>query len=145
MRCMERQLLVVAGEAGVGFVEGAGFYGDAAFGHLVELELGLVVEVAREIFGRGVERGEWLEVVDHLVIEVVDDGAHDLLEQLEIEEQASLVEVFALEGDEDLVVVAVRVFALAAVVAEVVAGGEAGFYGYFKHEPGIPSVAAPVI
>jgi hypothetical protein len=26
-----------------------------------------------------------------------------------------------------------------------VAGGEAGFYGYFKHDSGIPSVAASVI
>jgi hypothetical protein len=76
------------------------------------------------------------------MVEVVDDRAHDLLEEFEVEEEASLVEVFALEGDEDLVVVAVRVFALATVVAEVVAGGEAGFYGYFEHDSGIPSVAA---
>jgi hypothetical protein len=41
--------------------------------------------------------------------------------------------------------VAVRVLALATIVAEVVAGGEAGFYGYFKHDPGIPSVAAPMM
>src|ERR1700722_838406 len=101
--------------------------------HLVELEFGLVVKIAGEVFGRGVERGERLEVVDHLVVEVFDDGAHDLLEQLEVEEQAGFVEVSALEGDEDLVVVAVRVLALATIVAEVVAGGEAGFYGYFKH------------
>jgi hypothetical protein len=47
-----------------------------------------------------------------------------------------------LKGDEDLVVVAVRILAFATIVAEVVAGGEAGFYGYFKHDSGIPSVAA---
>jgi hypothetical protein len=79
------------------------------------------------------------------VVEVVDDRAHDLLEELEVEEQAGFVEVFALEGNEDLVVVAVRILALATVVAEVVAGGEAGFYGYFKHDSGIPSIAASVI
>jgi hypothetical protein len=26
-----------------------------------------------------------------------------------------------------------------------VAGGEAGFYGYFKHDSGVPSVAASLI
>jgi hypothetical protein len=41
--------------------------------------------------------------------------------------------------------VAVRILALATVVAEVVAGGEAGFYGYFEHDSGVPSVAASVI
>jgi hypothetical protein len=39
----------------------------------------------------------------------------------------------------------VRILALATIVAEVVAGGEAGFYSYFKHDSGIPSVAASVI
>jgi hypothetical protein len=32
----------------------------------------------------------------------------------------------------------VWILALAAIVAEVVAGGEAGFYGYFEHESGSP-------
>jgi hypothetical protein len=76
------------------------------------------------------------------VIEIVNDRAHDLLEEFEVEEQASLVEVFALESDEDLVVVAVRILALATIVAEVVAGGKAGFYGDFKHDSVVPSVAA---
>jgi hypothetical protein len=47
-----------------------------------------------------------------------------------------------LKGDEDLVVVAVRILAFATVVAEVVAGRKTGFHGYFKHDSGIPSVAA---
>jgi hypothetical protein len=76
------------------------------------------------------------------VVEVFDYRTHDLFEELEIEEEASFIEVIALKGDEYLVVVAVRVLALATVVAEVVAGGKAGFYGYFKHDSGIPSVAA---
>ena len=114
-------------------------------GHLVKLELGLVVEVASEVFRRGVDSGEGLEVVDHLVVEVVDDGAHDLLEELEVQQKAGFVEVFALEGDEDLVVMAVRVLALATIVAEVVAGRKAGFYSYFEHDSGVPSAAASLI
>jgi hypothetical protein len=79
------------------------------------------------------------------MVEVFDDRAHDLLEESEVEEQAGLVKVFSLEGDEDLVIVSVRVLALASVVAKVVAGREAGFYGYFKHDSEVPSVAASVI
>jgi hypothetical protein len=132
-------LLVVAGEAGVGFVEGAVFDADTAGGHRVELRGGLVVEILCQVFCRWVEFGvEGFEVVDHEVVEVFDGGTHDLLEELEVEEHAGLVKLFADEGDEDLVVVAVRVLALAAVVTEVVAGGETGFYSYFKHGCGSP-------
>ena len=39
----------------------------------------------------GLSRGdEGFEVVDHAVVEVVDGGAHDLFEQLEVEEEAGL-------------------------------------------------------
>jgi hypothetical protein len=38
--------------------------------------------------------------------------------------------------------VAVRVLALATIVTEVVAGGEPGFYGDFKHDASFPSIAA---
>ena len=48
-------------------------------------------------------------------------------------QETSLVEFRAPQRDEDAVVVAMRILALATVVAEVVAGREAGFYGYFKH------------
>ena len=87
----------------------------------MELRGGLLEEVAGQVFGGRVEGGEGFEVVDHLVVEVVDGGAEDLLEELEVEEEAGFVEGFADEGDEDAVVMAVRVFALALVVAEVVA------------------------
>ena len=142
-RCV--RLLVVAGEAGVGFVEGTVFDADAAGGHLVELGAGLVVEVLGEVFGGGVDLFvEGGKVVDHEVVEVLDGGAHDLLEELEVEEEAGVVELLADEGDEDLVVVAVGVLALASVVAEVVAGGETGFYGDFKHDASFPSIAAGI-
>jgi hypothetical protein len=36
--------------------------------------------------------------------------------------------------------VTVGVFAFAAIVAEVVAGGEPGFYGDFKHQDDFPSL-----
>ncbi len=43
----EEKLLVVAGEAGVGLVEGGVFDADAATSHLDELLRGLLVEVSR--------------------------------------------------------------------------------------------------
>ena len=54
--------------------------------------VGLVVEIFGDVLGRGIEHGEGLEVVEHLVVDAVDDGAHHLLEQLEVEQQAGLVE-----------------------------------------------------
>jgi len=83
----------------------------------VELGGGLVEEVFGEVFGGGVEGGEGVEVVNHLVIEEFDRGAEDLLEELEVEQEAGVVEGFADERHEDAVVVAVGVFALAVVVA----------------------------
>src|ERR1700685_2388757 len=135
MRCMRCGLLVVAGEAGVGLVEGAVFYADTACGHLADLRGGLLIEVAGEVFGRGVDLGDkGLELVDHFVVEVLDGGAHDLLEELKVEQEPGWVDLLADESDKHFVVVAVRVLALATIVAKVVAGGESGFYGYFKHD-----------
>ena len=106
---------------------------------MVELGAGLLVEVFGEVFCRGVDLGdEGLEVVDHAVVEVVDGGAHDLLEEFEVEQHAGFVELLAYEGDEDLVVVAVRVLALATIVAEVVAGRKTGFYSNFEHDSSFP-------
>ena len=92
-------------------------WGDSAGGHLVELLGSLLVEITGEVLGRWVHLVEGFQVVDHLVVEVVDRGTHDLLEKLEIEQQAGLVELGADERDEDTVVVAVRILALAAIVA----------------------------
>lgn len=113
--------LVVPGEAGIGLVDGAVLDADAAGGHLVELVGGLLEEVAREVFGRGVQGGKRLEVVDHVVVEIIDGGTEDVLELLEIEQEAGFVELLPGQGDEDPVVVAVGVLALAVVVAEIVA------------------------
>jgi len=44
-----------------------------------------------------------------------------------------LVEFRADQRNQNAVIVAVRVLALAAIVAQVVAGGESGFYSNFKH------------
>ena len=45
-----------------------------------------------------------------------------------------MVEFGAPQGDADAVVVAMRIFALALVVAQVVTGGKGVLHGYFKHE-----------
>src|ERR1700692_536434 len=76
-------LLVVAGGAGCGLIESAVLDGDPAGGHVAELLPRLVEEVAGEVLRRGVDLVEGLQFIDHLVIEVLDDRAHDLLEQLE--------------------------------------------------------------
>ena len=60
-----------------------------------ELCAGLLVEVARKILGRRIQLFvERLQIVDHLVIEVVDSGTHHLLQQLEVEQKSGLVQLF---------------------------------------------------
>ena len=67
------------------------------------------------------------------MVDALDNRAKHLLEQLEVEQQAGLVQRGPGQGNADLVVVPVRVLALALVVAEVVAGGETGLHGDFIH------------
>jgi len=47
------------------------------------------------------------------MVDAVDDRAQDLLEQLEVQQKAGGVQLRSCESDANLVVVAVRVFALA--------------------------------
>src|ERR1017187_6380398 len=127
-------LLVVGGDGGVGLPDGDLLDADPAFGGLLETAVALVEEILGEVFRRGVEDGEGLDVIDHLVVEIFDDGTHELLEVLEVEQEAGMVEFCALQDDADAIVVAMRILALALVVAQVVAGGKGFLHGYFKHE-----------
>ena len=51
----------------------------------------------------------------------------------EIGEHAYVIELFAAHENAYAIVMAVHVFALAAIVAQRVSGGEGVFYRYFKH------------
>jgi hypothetical protein len=51
----------------------------------------------------------------------------------EVEEKTGLIELFAHKSDLHLVVMPVRILALAVVVAEVMARREAGLHCDFKH------------
>src|ERR1035437_735575 len=127
-------LLVIRGRGGVRLPDSTVLYPHAAFGHASQLLAGLVVEVPGDVFSRWIEFGERLQVVEHLVVDALDDGAHHQLELFEVEQQAGRVQRFSGEGDADLVIVAVRVLTLAVVIAEVVAGRKAGVHGDFIHE-----------
>ena len=67
---------------------------------------------------------------------VVDDGedfSDRFLHVGEVDQHAGFVQALALDGDADLEVVAVLVFAGTFVVAQVVRGGEGLLYGDFVH------------
>jgi hypothetical protein len=112
----------------------------------MELAAGPFVKILSKVLGAGIDLFvEGWQVVDHEVVKIVDGGTHHLLEKFEVEKHTSFVKLFADQGNEDFVIMAMRVFALASVIAEVVAGRKAGFYSYFKHESGNPfdlSIAA---
>src|ERR1035437_3351732 len=68
-----------------------------------------------------------------MVVDASDDRTQRLLEQLEIEQKARRVEFSSGQGDTDLVVVPVRVLALALVVAKIMAGRKTSLHVDFKH------------
>src|SRR5450631_879798 len=129
-----RARLLVIGRSGcVRLPDGAVFDGDPASGHVVQLAVGFIVKVAGQVFCRRVELDEWFEVIEHLVVDAVDDRTHDLLEQLEIQQQPGGVQFPAPQRQTNLVVVAMGVLTLAAIVAQVMSRGESRFDGYFIH------------
>ena len=95
--------------------------------------IGLIEEVLRDVFSRRIQLDKRLKVVEHLVVDAVNDRAQYLLEQFEIQQQACLVQSVSAQSDADLVVVAVRILTLALVVAKVVSGGKACLHGDFVH------------
>src|SRR5213078_1962509 len=88
---------------------------------------------------------EGRDLVDHLVIQPLDDVLHHVAQVLEIEQQSGLIQVFSSERYAHLVVVPVRVFAFPLVIAQVVACGKRVLDRNLVHEsPGGPhKTAAP--
>src|SRR5216684_3785056 len=127
------RLLVVGCRGRVRLPDGAVLDGDPASGHLVELAVGLIVKVARQVFCRWVELGEGFELIEHLVVDAVDDRTHHLLEQLEVEEEPCGVQFPASQRQTNLVIVAMGILTLTAIVAQVMSRGKSRFDRYFVH------------
>jgi anaerobic magnesium-protoporphyrin IX monomethyl ester cyclase len=102
---------------------------------MLQPRVGFVIEILRKIFCRGINHRKWFNVIEHLVVEPLDHMLHDVAQVFEIEQQSSFVEFSAGERDTNLVVVPVRVFALALVVAQVMSGCERIFNSNFEHAP----------
>src|SRR5579875_217285 len=100
-----------------------------------KLARSLIVDVTRQIFRRRIERIERRKLVEILVIKRSDDGPNHLLEIDEIVEQAGGIKFLAGKDDANLVIMAVEIFALALVIAQVVRGGKRLFDANFVHEP----------
>ncbi len=126
-------LLVVGRRRCIRLPDGAVLHADAPSRHAGELLIGLIVEVFGDILRRRIQLSKWFEIIQHLMIDALDHRAHHLLEQLEIQQKAGLIQRSSGQGHADLIVMAVRIFALAAIVAEIVAGGEVGLYGDLVH------------
>src|SRR5437588_4237750 len=67
------------------------------------------------------------------MIQALDDRLHHQLQLFEIEQQTGLIDFRPLQRNAYLVVVAVRILALTAVVAQLVSGGKAVFNSNFVH------------
>jgi hypothetical protein len=101
----------------------------------VQTAVGFVVKIFGQIFCRRVQIGERLYLINHLMIQTVDDRLHHVTQIFEIEEQTGFVEFLASEGDPNLVVVAVRILALPTVTTQVVPCGERIFDSDLEHYP----------
>src|SRR5215469_13904437 len=106
---------------------------DPAVGRPSKARVRFIVKIFRQVLGGRVDHREGLDVVDHLMIETLDDMPHDLAQILEIKEQTSFVEFGSGQRNANFVVMAVRVLALAFIVAQVVSRGKCVFNGYFEH------------
>ena len=80
----------------------------------------------------------------HLMVEPVNHMLHNFAQVLEIQEQSRFVEIFAGQRHPDLIVVSVRILALAFVVAKVVPRGKRIFYRNFEHEPSVEPKKVPI-
>src|SRR5580692_300884 len=98
-----------------------------------ELTGNFIVKILGHIFSRGIDGGEWLEIVNELMVESLDDATQHLLELSEVDQQADIVELRPFERDLNTVIVAVDVLALALVAAKGVPGGKCFFYADLKH------------
>src|SRR5215475_13121773 len=126
-------LFAVACRRGVGLKNRHILDADPAVGRPSQARVRFVVKIFRQVLGGGVDHREGLDVVDHLMIETLDDMPHDLAQILEIKEQTSFVEFGSGQRNANFVVMAVRVLALAFIVAQVVSRGKCVFNGYFEH------------
>src|ERR1700722_7401469 len=71
-------LLVIGCRGRVCFPDSAVLHCDPAACHLLELPVGFIVKVARQVFRRRVQFDERLEVVEHLVVDAIDHRTHHL-------------------------------------------------------------------
>lgn len=125
--------LAVAGGGDVGFENSDVFHPYSAVGDFAQARVRLVIEIFGEIFGRRIDRREGFNVIDHLMVEAFDGALHHLFEVLEIEQKACFVELGSGQSHLNFIIVAVRVLALAFVVAQVVPCRERIFYRHFVH------------
>src|SRR5664280_2784650 len=142
MICMEAELFAVTRGGGVGLPDGDVLHPDPAIGALFQPRVGLIVEILGQVFRRRIDSGERLQLIHHLMVEIIHHRAQDVLQVLEVQQQPGVVQGLAAEGDANAVVVSVGLLALAAIVAQVVSRGKGVFYSDFEHGLPTPSPAA---
>jgi hypothetical protein len=119
----------------IGFKYRYVLYSNPALGSALQSGVRLVVKVFGKIFRRRIDRGERFDLVDHLVIETLNDVPHHFAQVFEIKKQARLIQFGSRQGHANLVVVTMRILALALVISQVVTCRERIFDRNFEHAP----------
>src|ERR671930_487625 len=128
-----RSLLEIFSRSLIRLPDGNVLYANAAVGLAMKLAVSFIIEIFGKIFCRRINGCEWLKIVHHLMIEPVDDMSDDLAQVLEVQQQTRFVQFLAGQRDPHLVVMSVRVLALAFVVAQIMACGKRVLDRDLKH------------
>src|SRR5271154_5943489 len=96
--------LAVASRSHIGLKNRDVLHSYATVGYAAQPNVCLVIKILCQIFGRRIENGEGLDVVNHLVIETINGVLHDVFQILEIEQQSGLIEFGTGESHTNLIV-----------------------------------------
>src|SRR5664280_2007466 len=75
MICMEAELFAIPRGGGVGLPDGDVLHPDPAIGALFQPRVGLIVEILGQVFRRRIDGGERLQLIHHLVVEIIHHRA----------------------------------------------------------------------
>src|ERR1017187_7755017 len=91
------------------------------------------VKIAGNVFRGWIGLAKWFKVIEELMIKPAGQFLHQSLYILEIAQQSNFVQRFTRDGEPNLIVVAVEVFAFAQISPKRMSGSETGLNIKRKH------------
>jgi len=118
---LKGRLSCVCGRRSVGLKDRAFRHAHSPICDLRDFLVGVIEEISRQILSGWVQGGKGFQIIDHLMIEIIDDRSQQMLEFFEVQEQTRLVQFYASQGDKHPVVMAMWVLTPPIVVPQIMA------------------------